>query len=187
MSANTMSQFDQVADACRKIFEAKTMDYGPTWRILRSGSIADQMYIKGKRIRTLEEKEQSRIDEGIDEEYRGLFNYGAIALIQLEMGVADEVDIDNRRALELYREKVQEARNLLEKKNHDYGEAWREMKIESITDLILVKLWRIRNIDQLKQKLKISEGAEGNYLDIMNYAVFALIKLSETAGVDADK
>ncbi len=176
---DTAQQFDQVIGECRRIFEKKLKDYGPAWRILRPQSLTDQLYIKANRIRTIELTGEAKVNEDIRGEFIGLINYSIIALIQMELGFADEVDIDNRRALELYDKYARQAKELMLRKNHDYGEAWRLMRISSFTDLILMKIFRIKQIEDNQGKTEISEGAENNYFDIINYSVFALIKLNE--------
>ena len=172
--SNTNSQYDEVIDQCRNIFINKTRDYGTSWRVLRQISITDQLYIKALRIRTIQEKRVQRIEEDIDGEFRAMVNYGIIGLIQLSM--PDKVeDLPLDTALQLYNEKAAFARKVMEDKNHDYGEAWRNMSLESFVDLILMKLLRVRQILANDGKTIISEGIDSNFVDIINYSVFALI------------
>lgn len=173
----THHQFDEVLATCREIFAKKLQDYGAAWRILRPGSVTDQIFIKAKRIRTLETKKDNRVNEGILPEYIGIVNYGIIGLIQLELGYVDSVDITAEKALELYDRFVAESKALMDAKNHDYGEAWRSMRISSYTDLILMKIQRTKEIEAHDGQTLISEGIDANYMDMINYAVFGLIKL----------
>lgn len=154
-------------------------DYGASWRVLRSSSILDQILIKVKRIRTLQEKEERKVDEGIAPELQGILNYCVIALIQLEKGAADEPDLGREEALAAYDRWTEEALELMEKKNHDYGEAWKDMKLSSIVDMILVKLIRIEKLLEGQEASSNSEGADANYFDIINYAIFGLLKLEK--------
>lgn len=176
---NTLNQFQAVIGGCKSLFEKKLKDYGPAWRILRMPSLTDQIYIKVARIRSLQEKEVQKIDEGQESEFIGIINYSIIALIQLELGIADQLDISNEKAIELYTQKAELAQQLMMDKNHDYGEAWRDMRVSSITDMILQKVLRVKQIEDNKGKLLVSEGLDANYLDMVNYAVFALILLGE--------
>lgn len=176
---NTLNQFQAVIGQCESLFEKKLKDYGPAWRILRMPSLTDQIYIKVARIRSLQEKEVQKIDEGQESEFIGIINYSIIALIQLELGIADQLDISNEKAIELYTQKAELAQKLMMDKNHDYGEAWRDMRVSSITDMILQKVLRVKQIEDNKGKLLVSEGLDANYLDMVNYAVFALILLGE--------
>ncbi len=180
----TEQAFEKVIAHCRKIFEKKLEDYGPAWRILRPQSLTDQLYIKANRIRTIELTGKAEINEDISSEFVGLINYSIIALIQLELGFADKVDIDNKKALELYDKFANRAKQLMIKKNHDYGEAWKLMRVSSLTDLILMKIFRIKQIEDNQGQTVISEGVENNYYDIINYSVFALIKLNENFSDD---
>jgi len=157
----------------------KTIDYGTAWRILRTSSITDQIFIKASRIRSIEEKGISRIDEPVQDEYIGIVNYCVMALVQLEMNYEDDLDIEVSEAEGLYDKWVEVSKELMEDKNHDYGEAWRDMRVSSMTDLILMKLLRVKQIEENEGQTIISEGLDANYLDIINYAIFALIKLSE--------
>ena len=164
---------------CRTLFEKKLHDYSASWRILRPSSLTDQLFIKAKRIRSLEIKKESLVGEGIRPEFIGLINYGIIGLIQLAKGYVDQVDIDNETAMELYDKYANEALQLMFKKNHDYDEAWRSMRISSYTDFILTKIQRIKEIEDLAGATLVSEGIDANYMDIINYAVFGAIKLKE--------
>lgn len=164
---------------CRSLFEKKLHDYGASWRILRPESLTDQLFIKAKRIRSLEIKKEAKVDEGIRPEFIALINYGIVGLIQLERGYVDEVDLSNEEAIALYDHFASEALELMLKKNHDYDEAWRSMRISSYTDFILTKIQRIKELEDLKGAALVSEGVDANYMDIINYAVFGVIKLSE--------
>ncbi len=175
----TAEQFDTVIEKARDIFIKKMKDYGSAWRVLRMPSFTDQMYIKASRIRQLQESHERKVDESEIPEFLGLINYAAMALIQLDKGVADQPDMSLDEAVKLYAQKITEAKNLMLAKNHDYGEAWRDMRVSSITDLIIQKLYRVKQIEENKGKTHISEGIDANYLDIINYAVFALILLME--------
>lgn len=176
--ADTKEQFDVVIKLCRDVYERKLKDYGPSWRIMRPSSITDQLLIKAMRIRSLEIKKESKINEGIKPEFIGLVNYGAIGLIQLALGYADYVDIPSEKALELYDKHIHETRELMYAKNFDYNEAWRLMRVSSYTDLILTKLNRIKEIEDNDGKVAVSEGIDANYQDIINYSLFGLIKLT---------
>ena len=175
--ANTNMQFDAVVAQCRSVFSKKLHDYGAAWRILRPQSVTDQIFIKANRIRSLEVKGASRIEEGIRPEFIGIVNYGIIGLIQLELGYTEQVDLSPEEALAIYDEKISLAKNLMLDKNHDYDEAWRGMRIPSYTDLILMKLYRTKQIEDLGGQTLISEGIDANYLDMMNYAIFGLIRM----------
>lgn len=177
----TIDQFGQVVKRCRAIFEAKQRDYGSSWRIMRPGSVTDQLFIKARRIRSIEEKGVQKISDTIDSEYVALFNYGIIALIQLGLPEDAPLELPAKESLERYDREVAATQNLMEQKNHDYGEAWREMRISSITDLILAKIYRIKQIEDNQGKTEISEGVDANYRDIVIYAAFVLIKIMETA------
>ncbi len=174
---DTKQQFEQIVGVCRDLFAKKLHDYGPAWRIMRPASLTDQIFIKANRIRTLETKGISLVDEGIRPEFIAIVNYSIVALIQLELGYADTADISNDQALELYDKHAKQALELMLAKNHDYGEAWRSMRISSYTDLILMKIYRTKQIESLKGETLVSEGVEANYMDMMNYAVFGLIQL----------
>lgn len=174
----TLKQFDEVIKTCADIFEKKMKDYGTAWRILRTSSLTDQIYIKANRIRSIDTKGEHKVDEGVKPEFIGIINYSIMALIQLELGVSEEnAALDEKTAIHLYNKYAAQSRSLLENKNHDYGEAWRNMRISSFTDIILMKLLRIKQIEDNQGKTFISEGVDANYYDIVNYAVFALIKL----------
>ncbi len=174
---NTEQQFDSVVAICRSVFSKKAKDYGSAWRILRPVSITDQLFIKANRIRSLELKGVSKVDEGIENEFVALLNYSVMGIIQLERGFASEADLSADEAIALYDEKCKVAKSLMMNKNHDYDEAWRSMRVSSFTDLILQKLYRVKQIEDNMGKTIISEGIDANYLDIFNYSVFALIKL----------
>ena len=178
MAVNTEDQFKDTVSECRSLFEKKLHDYGASWRILRPSSLTDQLYIKAKRIRSLEIKKESLVGEGIRPEVIALINYGIIGLIQLARGFADSVDITPAEALGLYDHYATEALELMIRKNHDYDEAWRLMRVSSYTDIILSKLQRTKQIEDHNGKTIISEGIDANYMDMINYALFALIKLS---------
>ena len=178
----TNRQFEQTIAECRALFEKKLHDYGASWRILRPSSLTDQLFIKAKRIRSLEIKKESLVGEGIRPEFIALINYGIVGLIQLSNGFSDTVDISVEEALTLYDQYAQEALELMKRKNHDYDEAWRGMRVSSYTDFILTKIERIKEIEEIALRggrLKVSEGIDSNYMDIINYAVFGVIKLSE--------
>ena len=177
---NTQEQFEQAMQECRTLFEKKLHDYGASWRILRPSSLTDQLFIKAKRIRSLEIKKVSMVGEGIKPEFVALINYGIVGLIQLEHGFADTVDITNQQAMTLYDKAANEALQLMLKKNHDYDEAWRSMRVSSYTDFILTKIERVKEIENLGGATLVSEGIGSNYMDIINYAVFGAIKLKET-------
>ena len=174
----TNAEFEQAVAECRALFEKKLHDYRASWRILRPTALTDQLFIKAKRIRSLEVKKVSRVGEGIRPEFIALINYGIVGLIQLERGNADTVDISNDEAMALYDKHAHEALELMKRKNHDYDEAWRSMRVSSYTDLILTKIERIKEIEDLSGETLVSEGIDANYMDIINYAVFGLIKLS---------
>lgn len=176
---NTEEQFRGVVAECRSLFEKKLHDYGASWRILRPSSLTDQLYIKAKRIRSLEVKGESLVGEGIRPEFVALINYGIVGLIQLAKGYVDRVDITPAEALALYDHYAAEALALMIRKNHDYDEAWRSMRVSSYTDLILTKIERIKEIEDLDGHTLVSEGVDANYMDVINYAVFGVIKLSE--------
>lgn len=177
--SKTNQQYDQVVAQCRELFVAKMKDYGPTWRILRPQTLTDQMFIKAKRIRTLELNKVSRVGEDIWPEYVGIINYGVMGLIQLQLGFADKIDITSDIALELYDQYLAQTKELMNRKNADYGEAWRDMRVSSYTDFILNKIERVKEIEDHDGKTMVSEGIDANYQDIINYAVFALIRHNE--------
>lgn len=173
----TNQQFDEIRAICRNIFSKKLKDYGAAWRILRQTSLTDQIFIKANRIRSIETKGVNRVGEDIRSELIAIVNYGIIGLIQIELGEANEDDIDSDKAQELYDKYFEEAKDLMQDKNHDYGEAWRLMRPQSYTDLILMKINRTKQIEDNKGETLISEGIDANYYDMINYAVFGLIKL----------
>ncbi len=177
MNKKTANQFEEVIAYCRDIFEVKQKDYGTAWRILRLSSLTDQIYIKANRIRSLQIKDKHLVDEGIIPEFVGIVNYSVMALIQLEMGIAESADLNADDSINLYTNKLTEARDLMLSKNHDYDEAWRNMRVSSFTDIILMKLLRIKQIEDNKGQTIVSEGLDANYQDIINYSLFALIKL----------
>jgi len=179
MMDKTTEQFDKVISLCKDVFQKKMKDYGFAWRILRTPSLTDQIYIKASRIRSIESKGVTRVGEGSIPEFIGIINYSIMALIQLDLGVADEEDLDEKTGLELYTKYVGKTRDLLADKNHDYDEAWRNMRVSSLTDIILMKLLRVKQIEDNDGKTFVSEGLDANYFDIINYAVFALIQLTE--------
>ena len=174
---DTKQQFEHVISICRDVFSKKLHDYGAAWRIMRPSSITDQIFIKANSIRSLEVKGVSMVNEGIRPEFIGIVNYGIIGLIQLELGYAEKEDINEQQALELYDKYAKNALELMLAKNHDYDEAWRSMRITSYTDLILMKIYRTKQIEELNGKTLISEGIDANYMDMINYSVFGLIKL----------
>lgn len=172
---NTNDQYDRAVKACEDIFLKKTKDYGTSWRVYRTISVVDQIYIKAKRIRTIQEKGEQKIGDDIISEFKGILNYAIIGLIQLDLPVGDPEELPVEEVEKLYNAKVEIAKQLMEDKNHDYGEAWREMSQESFVDLILAKLLRIKSILKNDGHTIISEGIDANFFDILNYAVFALI------------
>ena len=172
---NTSQQYDKVIGTCRDLFIKKMTDYGSAWRILRLPSLTDQIFIKAQRIRSLQENEVRKIDEDETGEFIGIINYCIMALIQIDNGIADQPDLNVQQATNFYDEKVSLTKQLMEDKNFDYGEAWREMRVSSLTDLILQKLLRVKQIEDNKGKTLVSEGIDANYQDMINYSVFALI------------
>lgn len=177
---DTEQQFKDVMAECRSLFAKKLHDYGASWRILRPSSLTDQLFIKAKRIRSLEIKQVSLVGEGIRPEFIALINYGIVGLIQIEKGFADHVDITPEDALAMYDEKAKEALDLMIKKNHDYDEAWRDMRVSSYTDFILTKIQRVKEIEDINGQTLVSEGIDSNYMDIINYSVFGAIKTKES-------
>ena len=175
--SNTEQQFREIMQECRTLFEKKLHDYGASWRILRPSSLTDQLFIKAKRIRSLEIQRESLVGEGIRPEFIALINYGIVGLIQLENGFADQIDMTPKQAIALYDKHAQEALDLKLKKNHDYNEAWRSMRTTSYTDFILTKIERVKEIENIQGATLVSEGIDANYMDIINYAVFGAIKL----------
>lgn len=176
---DTNAQFDAAFKMCRDLFVKKLQDYGAAWRIMRSKSITDQIFIKANRIRSIEIKGESKVGEGILPEFIGIVNYGIIGLIQLEKGHSDLDDMPVNEAIEMYDQLMLNAKNLMIVKNHDYDEAWRGMRVNSYTDLILMKIFRTKQIEDNDGKTLVSEGVDANYMDMINYAVFAIIKLTE--------
>jgi hypothetical protein len=175
---NTSKEYDQIIKQCRDLYSAKLKDYGASWRILRLPSLTDQIFIKANRIRQFQESGVMKIEEGIMSEFIGIINYSIIALIQLELGVAnDKEKLEFTTAIELFDKYSQKAKELMQDKNHDYGEAWRSMRVSSIVDLILMKIMRLKEIEDNKGKVFVSEGVDANYYDIINYGVFASIKI----------
>ena len=174
--SNTKEQFDFITEMCRNLFEKKLSDYGASWRILRPKSVTDQIFIKAKRIRSIEEKGEQKIAEDIESELIAIVNYGVIGLIQLHLNSTEIVDISKEEALSLYDRYLTETVNLMYAKNHDYDEAWRSMRSTSFTDLILMKLYRTKQIENLEGKTLVSEGVDANYMDMINYSIFSLIQ-----------
>ncbi len=175
----TSKQYDEVIEKCRTLYSNKLKDYGSAWRILRLPSLTDQIFIKAQRIRQLQGNSTRKVDEGEVSEFIGIINYSVMALIQLEKGVVEQPDLSIEEAVKLYDKHVSITKQLMEDKNHDYGEAWRDMRVSSLTDLILQKLLRVKQIEDNKGKTIVSEGIDANYQDMINYAVFALIHLKE--------
>ncbi|WP_431158850.1 DUF1599 domain-containing protein [Winogradskyella poriferorum] len=177
---DTSKQYDAVIEKCRNLFKNKMSDYGSAWRILRLPSLTDQIFIKAQRIRSLQQNAVRKVDEGEASEFIGIINYCIMALIQLERGVVEQPDMDTDEATLLYNEKIELTKQLMLDKNHDYGEAWRDMRVSSLTDLILQKLLRVKQIEDNAGKTLVSEGIDANYQDMINYAVFAMIHLGES-------
>lgn len=174
---DTLKQIEKVVAECRDLYAKKLHDYGAAWRIMRPSSLTDQIFIKANRIRSIQTKGVNLVGEGIKPEFIGIVNYGVMALIQLELGYSDSDDLTVDRALSLYDSHLSEVIELLKVKNHDYDEAWRNMRISSYTDLILMKINRTKQIESLKGQTLVSEGIDANYMDMINYAIFGLIKL----------
>ena len=179
MSNKTEQQYDIQVAQCREVYAKKTKDYGTSWRVLRPKSLTDQLFIKAQRIRTLEETTEHKVDEGIEGEFVGIVNYAVIGLIQMRLKDESNTELIEQQALELFDRETLTIKTLMLAKNHDYGEAWRDMRVSSFTDLILMKLLRIKQIEDNKGKTLISEGIDAGYMDIVNYAIFALIQLGE--------
>ena len=175
----TSEQYDAIIQRCRELFVKKMKDYGSAWRILRLPSLTDQIFIKAQRIRSLQQNDVRKVDEGEKSEFIGIINYSIMALIQIEKGVVEQPDINTKQATALFDQYAEATKSLMEDKNHDYGEAWREMRVSSLTDLILQKLLRVKQIEDNKGVTLVSEGISANYQDIINYAVFAMIHLEE--------
>ncbi|NNE33069.1 MAG: DUF1599 domain-containing protein [Winogradskyella sp.] len=176
---DTSKQYDAIVDKCRTLFVNKMSDYGSAWRILRLPSLTDQIFIKAQRIRSLQQNTVRKVDEGEVSEFIGIINYCVMALIQLEKGVVEQPDLNAEQATQLYDKKIEHTKQLMLDKNHDYGEAWRDMRVSSLTDLILQKLLRVKQIEDNAGKTIVSEGIDANYQDMINYAVFAMIHLGE--------
>ncbi len=172
----TSKEFEVIIKKCRDVFEAKMKDYGSAWRILRTPSLTDQIYIKASRIRNIDDKGVNKVDEGITPEFVGIVNYSVMALIQLELGNKDKLNLTPEEALNYFDKHIYASKSLMEDKNHDYGEVWRNMRLGSLTDIILMKLLRIKQIEDHDGKTFVSEGLDANYMDIINYSIFALIK-----------
>ena len=179
MANNTSAQFDEQIKKCRDIYQKKTRDYGTSWRVLRPKSLTDQLFIKAQRIQTLEEKQTQMVEDNIEGEFIGLINYAIMGLIQMELPANTSLELPETEAVKLYDKHAAEIKDLMLAKNHDYGEAWRNMRVSSFTDLILMKLLRIKQIEDNQGKTLISEGIDAGYRDIVNYSIFALIKLNE--------
>jgi len=175
--SNTSEQFDQAVALCKELYLNKFKDYGTAWRIMRPQSLTDQIYIKAQRIRTLEETGETKVGEGIIPEFIGIVNYGIMSLIQLEADQNLPTELNEKSATELYDRFAKEAKDLMMDKNHDYGEAWRSMRVSSYTDLILMKIHRTKQIEDNNGSTVVSEGIDANYFDMINYSIFALIKL----------
>lgn len=176
--SKTAEQYDKIIEQCLSLFSKKMTDYGSAWRILRLPSLTDQIFIKAQRIRQLQENEVRKVDEGEVSEFIGIINYCVMALIQIEKGIADQPDVETKEAVALYKKHINTTKELMLNKNHDYGEAWRDMRVSSLTDLILQKLLRVKQIEDNKGKTLVSEGIDANYQDMINYSVFAMIHLT---------
>ena len=177
--SNTSQEYDKIVGHCRSLFIHKMSDYGSAWRILRLPSLTDQIFIKAQRIRSLQQNKVRKVDEDETGEFIGIINYSLMALIQLELGVVEQPDLQTAEATRLYDAKIQLTKTLMENKNHDYGEAWREMRVSSLTDLILQKLLRVKQIEDNQGKTIVSEGIDANYQDMINYSIFALILMQK--------
>lgn len=180
MAINTSIQYDEVTSICKDLFIKKMSDYGSAWRILRLTSLTDQIFIKAQRIRGLQTNKERKVDEGQFSEFIGIINYSIMSLIQIEKGVVESPDLNLNDALKLYDKHLSTTKSLMEAKNHDYGEAWRDMRVSSLTDLIIQKILRIKQIEDNKGKTLVSEGIDANYQDMINYSVFALIHLEKS-------
>ncbi|RFN59931.1 DUF1599 domain-containing protein [Marixanthomonas ophiurae] len=177
--AETLKQYDAVITTCKELFTNKMKDYGSAWRILRLPSLTDQIFIKAQRIRGLQQNAEQKVDEDEVSEFIGIINYSIMALIQLQKGIVEQPDLSLEEAIQLYDEQVAITRQLMINKNHDYGEAWRDMRVSSLTDLILQKLLRVKQIENNKGKTLVSEGIDANYQDMINYSIFAMIHLEQ--------
>lgn len=180
MIKDTTAEYQQVIAQCRDIFDKKMKDYGAAWRIMRTESLTDQIYIKANRIRSIQRKKEHLVNEGVEPEFIGIINYAAMAIIQLKLGVVDQPDLNQEKASELYEQVLNDAFGLMSRKNYDYDEAWRSMRVSSMTDLILMKLLRVKEIEDNNGKTIISEGLDANYFDMINYAVFCMIQINES-------
>ena len=176
---DTQAEFKEILSQCRELYVKKLHDYDPAWRILRPSSLTDQIFIKANRIRTLQTSTERLVDEGVEPEFIGIINYAAMGIIQLQLGVVDVPDLSSEEAAAQYDKVLNESFELMNRKNHDYDEAWRSMRVSSITDLILMKILRTKSIEDNGGKTLVSEGLDANYYDMINYAVFALILLGE--------
>jgi hypothetical protein len=179
LNTDTPILFDQALNQCRDIFEKKTHDYGTAWRILRPISITDQIFIKAQRIRSIEEKQENKVGESIENEFIGIVNYCVIALIQMELDISEDMEMNPDLVLKYYDAKAEMCKQLMVTKNHDYGEAWRDMRVSTYTDLILMKILRTKQIEDKGGKTLISEGIDANFSDMLNYAIFALIRIND--------
>jgi hypothetical protein len=179
LNTDTPILFDQAINQCRNIFEKKTHDYGTAWRILRPISITDQIFIKAQRIRSIEEKQENKVGESIENEFIGIVNYCVIALIQMELDISEDMEMNPDLVLKYYDTKAEMCKQLMVTKNHDYGEAWRDMRVSTYTDLILMKILRTKQIEDKGGKTLISEGIDANFSDMLNYAIFALIRIND--------
>ncbi len=179
LANQTAKQFDEVMAKCRDIFVNKTRDYGTSWRVMRPKSLTDQIFIKAKRIQTIEEKGMNLVSDSIEDDYIGIINYCILSIIQLNMKEGDKIELSEKEAIHLFDDSVAQIKALMLKKNHDYGEAWRDMRVSSFTDLVLMRLLRLKQIEDNNGSTLVSEGPESNYMDIVNYCVFALIKMAE--------
>jgi hypothetical protein len=179
LNTDTPILFDQAINQCRDIFEKKTQDYGTAWRILRPISITDQIFIKAQRIRSIEEKQENKVGESIENEFIGIVNYCVIALIQMELDISEDMEMNPDLILKHYDTKTEMCKQLMVTKNHDYGEAWRDMRVSTYTDLILMKILRTKQIEDKGGKTLISEGIDANFSDMLNYAIFALIRIND--------
>lgn len=180
MKKDTTAEYQQVIAQCRDIFEKKMKDYGAAWRIMRTESLTDQIFIKANRIRSIQRKKEHLVNEGVEPEFIGIINYSAMAIIQLQLGVVDQPDLEAEKASELHKQVLNDAFDLMSRKNHDYDEAWRSMRVSSMTDLILMKLLRVKEIEDNNGKTIVSEGLDANYFDMINYAVFCMIQINES-------
>ena len=178
MATQTSEEYDNIISNSRNLFLKKMKDYGSAWRILRLSSLTDQIFIKAQRIRSLQTKKTRKVNEGQESEFIGIINYSIMSLIQFEKGVVESPDLDLDQALDLYDAQIKKTKSLMENKNHDYGEAWKDMRVSSLTDLIIQKILRIKQIEDNRGKTLVSEGIDANYQDMINYSVFALIHLN---------